>query len=219
MKVAVIYRGMYLRDRPNSKSTNFFKVVENNKQLFLNLLPPHDLYLDTKSFDKKNDEQLQKSLNIKKIRFVSGNECSIDSIIKSFEIADFSSYDFVYSIRFGVKFNKPFSMFKIDETKFNCLWREPKRFNNRDNTRVSDHIFAFNPKYISKIKEADYQDKNICYNSGELIGAIDKAHHICNYLKFDIEQDVNFMVEGEHWSGGYEYDVVGKSYIELQRGF
>ena len=109
-------------------------------------------------------------------------------------------------------------MFKIDETKFNCLWREPRRLNHRDNTRVSDHIFAFDPKYISQIKEADFQDKKIRYNSGELVVAIDKAHHICNYLKLNIEQDVNFMVEGEHWSGGHEDDVVGKSYMEIQRG-
>ena len=140
------------------------------------------------------------------------------SILNSLEMYDFSTYDFIINLRFGLKFNKPLAMFNIDYTKFNYLWNEPKRFNAKNMTRVSDHIFAFPPKFLKHfdIEKIDFDDPNIKTKSGRDIKPENRAHCILYYLDIDLK-DTNAMVEGFHWSGGHEDDIIGKSFIEIYR--
>ena len=109
-------------------------------------------------------------------------------------------------------------MFNLDGDKFNCLWKEPRRLNNNGNTRVSDHLFAFPTKYLNNFNNINVNDESISYGRGRLIKPADKAHHIMHYLNLDIENEVNFMLDGEHWSGGRDCDCEGMSYIEVHRG-
>lgn len=214
--IAVIYRGMYARLRP--RPSNFFQIKENNEKFFLNEIGNCDIFCETNSFDETNDNELRKCMNWKHINFNNSNRSCMDSVMNSLKIYDFTQYEFIFNIRFGLQFNKPLSMFNLDGDKFNCLWKEPRRLNNNGNTRVSDHLFAFPTKYLNNFNNINLDDESISYGRGKMIKPADKAHHIMHYLNLDIENEVNFMLEGEHWSGGRDCDPEGMSYIEVHRG-
>lgn len=214
--IAVIYRGMYARLRP--RPSNFFQIKENNEKFFLNEIGNCDIFCETNSFDETNDNELRKCMNWKHINFNNTNRSCMDSVMNSLKIYDFTQYEFIFNIRFGLQFNKPLSMFNLDNDKFNCLWKEPRRLNNNGNTRVSDHLFAFPTKYLSNFNNINLDDESISYGRGKMIKPADKAHHIMHYLNLDIENEVNFMLKGEHWSGGRDCDPEGMSYIEVHRG-
>jgi len=217
IKTAVIYRGMYYRTRPRPTSCNFFDLIDNNKKYFLSGLGKYDLFYETTPHTQKNDEMLKEKFEAKKYNFRSDNKNCMDCILNSLEMCDFSNYDFIINLRFGLKFNKPLAMFNMDYTKFNCLYTEPRRFNSNGNIRVSDHIFAFPNSYLPKIQQIDVNDSSVSYGGTKEIRPQDKAHHILHYAKLDLSSDVNYMIEGDHWSGGHPDDEEGMSYIQILR--
>lgn len=218
IKIAVIYRGMYYRTRPVTKASNFLNLIDNNKKYFLSGLSHYDLFYETTPHNHHTDKILKEKFTSKKFNFRDDNKNCMESIINSLKIYDFSNYDFIINLRFGLKFNKPIAMFNLDYTKFNYLWREHKNFNPKNITRVSDHIFAFPPKYLNrfKLKNIDFDDPNIKTKSGGNVKPVSRAHYILNYLNIDLE-DTNAMVDGYHWSGGHEDDLIGKSFIQICR--
>ena len=218
IKTAVIYRGMYYRTRPRSTACNFFDLIDNNKKYFLSGLGKYDLFYETTPHTQKNDEMLKEQFEAKKYNFRSDNKNCMDCILNSLEMCDFSNYDFIINLRFGLKFNKPLAMFNMDYTKFNYLWKEPKHFNAKNITRVSDHIFAFPTKFMDhfKIENIDIDDPSIKTRHGNNIKPQARAHCILHYLNIDLE-DTNAMVDGYHWSGGHPDDEDGMSYIQILR--
>ena len=218
-KTAVIYRGMYMRSTPEDKAMNFLELIDNNKKLFLQELGEFDLYFDTKSVSPEYDKILKSNFDLKQIRFIDNNKSCMDSISNSLKIADFSEYDLIINLRFGLKFNCNFSLFKVDETKFNFLWREPRHLNRRKwFVRVSDHILMFPSKYLENFNNIDFEDDKMRYENGDFIRFHEQAHYLIHFLNLDMDKEVNFMVEGEHWSAGHENDEVGRRYLELIRG-
>ncbi len=218
IKIAVIYRGMYYRTRPRSRASNFLNLIDNNKKYFLSGLGNYDLFYETTPYNQDKDKILKEKFPSKKFNFRTDNKDCMGCILNSLKLYDFSNYDFIINLRFGLKFNKPLAMFNIDYTKFNYLWNEPKHFNTKNMTRVSDHIFAFPPKFLERfdIEKIDFDDPNIKTRRGRDIKPENRAHCILYYLNID-SKDANAMVKGYHWSGGHEDDLIGKSYIEIYR--
>ena len=218
LKIAVIYRGMYFRIKPIKKSMDFMDVIDNNYKYFLNELGDYDLFYQTLGgIDKSRDGKLKERFPGKIMDFDAKNSNCLDAIINSLKVYDFSQYDFIYNVRFGLVFNKSITEFNIDHTKFNCLYTEPRRFNRNGNIRVSDHIFAFPKSYLPKIQQIDVNDSSVSYGGTKEIRVQDKAHHILHYAKLDLSSDVNYMIEGDHWSGGHPDDIDGMSYIKILR--
>lgn len=210
LKIAVVYRGMYLRAKPNSKAMNFFTIIQNNKDKLLNKLTTYDLFYETTSTTHEFDSDLMKKFPAKKVSFKHGNKHCMDSVLNSLQMYDFTEYDFIFNIRFGLKFNKSIDQFNIDYTKFNYLWKEPKKFNPPNITRVSDHIFAFPTCMLDNVM-------NMPKYFDEVTAKEDKLSHYClHFLNLD-QSKLNSMVEGYHWSGGHKSDPEGKKYLEILR--
>lgn len=212
MKVAVVYRGMYIR---KNRKFDFFSIYQNHLDMFLNYFNNADFFFCTTPSSVKQDEKLISIINWEDYSFTNQNECIYDTIQSSLNFNKLVDYDLIINLRFDVKFNKKFNEFNIDFDKFNFLWREPLNFNQNGNVRVCDHIFIFKSSFLRNFKEIDLKDENVRYKDGGLIGAPDQGHHLMHFLKLDESLDVNFMVDGHHHSGGNGGNSVGKSYFEV----
>jgi len=216
MRIAVVYRGLYIR---GNKNFSFLESYENHVNRLLNFLPDCDLFFSTTpSHYFSKDQELLNLLKWKKTHFTNSNTCVLDSILSSLNFHNFSEYDFIFNLRFDLKFNKPIDLFSINYDKFNFLWLEPYNFNQNGNIRVSDLIYGFPTKYLENFKNINLEDETVRYSDNSLIGTPDQAHHLLQFLKLNLNDEVNFMIPGEHMSGGQQKDDVAESFIELDRG-
>jgi len=216
MRIAVVYRGLYIC---GNKNYSFLESYENHVNRLLNFLPDCDLFFSTSSSHcYSKDQELLNLLKWKKTHFTNSNTNVLDSILSSLNFHNFSEYDFIFNLRFDLKFNKPIDLFSINYDKFNFLWLEPYYFNQNGNIRVSDLIYGFPTKYLENFKNINLQDETVRYSDNTMPCPVDIPHHFLHYLKLNLNDEVNFMVPGEHMSGGQKKDDVAESFIELNRG-
>ena len=220
MKVAIIYRGEYVR--LGNKETSFFKCIDNHKKYLYPHFPDHDLFFQTKSFNEEQDNKLLNSLNFTKYNFINAdvNKNTLDSIINSLKIYDFHKYDFIVNVRFDLVFFQPLCNFRINYTKFNFLWVEPKKFEHNGMKRVCDHLIMFNSKFLENFKKINFNDPsiNITRKNAPYPANANRGHHINQYLYLS-ECEMNFMIDGEHYCGCSDAhrDRVARTYVSLER--
>ena len=204
MKVAIIYRGEYLRT--GKKATSFFDVVDNNQRNFHARFENVDLFFETRNTSTEHDLKLINCLNFKKYNFNNDNKTCIDSILNSLKMYDFSEYDFVINTRFDLYFNDLFSKFRIDFDKYNFLWREPPKL-DKGMPRVCDHMIGFPGCKYNQFLKIDLEDDYVIMPHkkwGFWPQPDQQAHHINQFLHIDLS-DLNFMLDGMTLMSGYEY--------------
>lgn len=220
-KIAIIYRGMYLRNKPHNKQANFFNLIENHKKMLLQYFDEYDLFYSTSPISKFYDDKFIKLLNWESCsKFRTDNRSCHDSIQNSLKLCDLSKYDIIINLRFDLQFNKPIQEFNIDFDKINFLWKEPSIYNRKNAIRVSDLILIFPYSFFHKITNIDltkYHNGKMMMLEGKKLVDADVAHHYINLAELN-ESQINYMVNGEHYSGGHKSDPEGKSYIEIKRG-
>jgi len=215
MKIALIYRGNYIRKK---RRFTFFNIIDNHKSMLIKHLPNCDLFFSTTPNNTEADEKLLQLLDWKKTNFTTNNTCVYDSVASSLNFYDFSEYDIIVNVRFDLRFNKPLSEFNIDYEKFNFLWLEPTNFNQNGNTRVCDLMYVFPIKYMTNFKNIDLEDSEVRYTRNRIIGLPDQTHHLLQFLHLDKETEVNFVIPGHHPSGAERPDSVAESFIKIARG-
>lgn len=215
MKIALIYRGNYIRNR---FKFSFSNAIENHKTMVHKFFPDCDMFFSTSPKETELDNSLLKLCKWKAFNFTKDNTCVFDSIDTSLRFYDFSKYDLIVNLRFDLKFNKPLCMFDIDYDKFNFVWLEPPNFNQNNNTRVCDLMYVFPTKYLKTFLNIDLEDSSVRYTENRIIGPPDQAHHLMQFLHLDQKTQVNFMIDGYHASGGERKDPYAKSFLEIHRG-
>ena len=215
MKIAIVYRGDYIRKIYNF---SFIDAIENHKEMIFKQFPKFDMFFSTTPYETEIDNSLIKLCNWKAFNFTKNNKCVFDSIDTSLRFYDFSEYDLIVNLRFDLKFNKPLCKFNIDYDKFNFVWLEPTNFNQNNNTRVCDLMYVFPVKYLKTFLNIDLKDPSVRYTENLIIGLPDQAHHLMQFLHLNQKSQVNFMIDGHHSSGGEKRDPYAKSFLEIHRG-
>jgi len=218
MKVAIIFRGQYFRT--GKKATSFFRCIDNQKQNLLSYFKNYDLFFQSTSVDKETDQKLINSLSFKKYDFTNKNRNTLDSILNSLKIYDFSKYDLIVCVRFDLCFFQHLRNFKIDVNKFNFLWKEPKQFEFNGMVRVCDHLIIFPPKYLPNFEKINYDDSNIVKTiKGKVAPHFNNRSHHLNQFLYLTEDDTNFMIDGHHFCGcsNAKRDVEARKYVIIER--
>lgn len=207
MKTAICYRGHYYRT--GGKGSNFFLCHENHKRMLLDYYPNSDIFFHSHSVNLNLDSKLVDLLKPKKYSFKKTTYIS-DSFIETNNQIDLDeNYDMILNLRFDLMFQRPILDFFIDSSKFNFTWEERKHYRvSLGYHKVTDLMFAMNPKYINHFN-------NACIDSRFNGGIRGTGHHLYPFLCESIgEENINFMVN-DH----YDSNTDGKNnkYLLINR--
>lgn len=221
MKVAICYRGHYIRNyiRVTNKANlhfniNFFNNLQNHKNKLYNFFEDVDIFFHTyESSDKNEDLRLVDELKPKKYIFDKIAKPNVyDSILDSSRLVIADDYDFIINLRFDLVFLKEIRDFYIDFDKFNFLFRDHEKPWLRDK-KTSDLIYTFNSRY-KEVFEKSIPEQ---VGKGDKMGS---GHYLYNSLLNNnvSESEINFMVSGYHTSW-VEKNESKNRFISLNRGF
>jgi len=220
MKVAVCYRGHYIREDVNrelSRATiihqcNFFDSYSNHQEYLLNYLTNYDVYFHSYNFSDDFDEKLVKTLNPKKYKFEKNHPSIWYSVLETDKLYDTKKYDFVINLRFDLKFHKKFPDWNIDFKKFNFAFKDHKAvWDDPEKRKTSDLLYCFDTRY-SEMFQKSYKNPTTKHDKQG------STHFIYNGLVAEgvNELEINFIEDGWHTSWT-ETDECRSGFISINR--
>jgi len=124
------------------------------------------------------------------------NSHQILTFIKSLELLQDKDLDYIFCTRFDLKFSKGgLQELDMDWKKFNFFCREARKKSSTWSDFVNDCIYLFPVKFLSPLIEACWE----LYRDPPRKGLTD-LHSLYNVLSPKINNNINFMYDGEHFS-------------------
>tara|TARA_A200000113_G_C8758051_1_gene320145 strand:+ start:117 stop:770 length:654 start_codon:yes stop_codon:yes gene_type:complete len=152
MKVAICYRGHYIRTA-RKKKHDFFSCYENHVKYLYSAFDSYDIFFNTHYVSDEDDKKLIEMLKPKEYSITKGqsNKLTSSHIKRSMKetskLLDETEYDFIINLRFDLVFLKPFSTWDVQYDKFNFLFKDFKISWNMYK-KTSDHMFCFPSKFL-----------------------------------------------------------------------
>ena len=208
MKIALCYRGHYLREdgSNNNKNSNFFLCHRNHEKYLYRYLENFDLFFHTYSVNDELDSKLVDIVNPTKFMFEQETSETFKrsyTMIKANLLQDLSNYDIVINLRFDLLFLQTWSNFKIEIEKFNFAFKE---LNWDEIQEVSDLLYVFPPRFIDAFTISQQMTEGVYRGAGL---------YIYNEMKNRIGTDnLNFMIDGV-WSSNTDKSKNG--FIDINR--
>lgn len=219
MKVAIGYRGHYVREivrdkkrRFKTHQINFFENLENHQKMLLNSFDNIEVFLHTYAVDDETDMKLIKSLSPTKYIIDKKTSKYVNKSMKCVnELIDPKQFDFIINLRFDIVFKKKFTSDYLVPNKFNFLFKDLERFWKRQK-RASDLLYSFDSKFHSNFQCGLVNKKSLFAN---------KIPHMLFRGMVDCgcsSSDLGFLVEGFHSSWVSETKSTNEL-VTLNRGY
>ena len=220
MKVAVCYRGHYIRDVVRDKKKkfkgthriNFFENLKNHQKMLLNSFDDLEVFLHTYTVDEETDIKLIKSLSPTKYIIDKNTSKYVNTSIKCVnELIDPEKFDFIINLRFDIVFKKKFTNQQLVPNKFNFLFKDVERF-WKTQKRVSDLLYSFDSKFHFNFQCGLNNRKSLFANRIPHMLFTGMLECGCN------SSDLGFLVEGFHSSWVSETKSTNEL-VTLNRGY
>ena len=221
MKVAICYRGHYIREIVRDKKKqfkgthriNFFENLKNHQKMLLNSFDNSEIFLHTYKADTENDKKLIKNLAPTKyiIDNYTGNYVNTSIMRVNELIEEPKKFDYIINLRFDLVFKKKITSEHLVPNKFNFLFKDVEKFWNL-HKRVSDLFFSFDSIFHSNFQCALGNRKSLIVNKVPqrlYEGMLDCG---CS------SSDLGFLVEGFHSSWVSETKSTNEL-VTLNRGY